>query len=108
MSMANSLETRAPLLDYRVVEFAANIPSRLKLHGKDKKHILKKAFSGMLPRDVLYRKKMGFSVPLADWLRCELREMAELLLLAPDRKSTRLNSSHVRISYAVFCLKKKK
>ena len=84
MSMANSLETRAPLLDYRVVEFAANIPSRLKLHGKDKKHILKKAFSGMLPQDVLYRKKMGFSVPLADWLRCELREMAELLLLAPD------------------------
>src|SRR5690554_2815359 len=84
MSMANSLETRAPLLDYRVVEFAANIPSRLKLHGKDKKHILKKAFSGMLPQDVLYRKKMGFSVPLAQWLRCELREMAELLLLAPD------------------------
>src|SRR5690554_5781780 len=84
MSMANSLETRAPLLDYRVVEFAANIPSRLKLNGKDKKHILKKAFSGMLPQDVLYRKKMGFSVPLAQWLRCELREMAESLLLAPD------------------------
>lgn len=80
MSMANSLETRAPLLDYRVVEFAANIPSRLKLHGKDKKHILKKAFSGMLPQDVLYRKKMGFSVPLADWLRQEIRPTADALL----------------------------
>jgi asparagine synthase (glutamine-hydrolysing) len=82
MSMANSLETRAPLLDYRVVEFAANIPSRLKLHGKEKKYILKKAFEGMLPQDVLYRKKMGFSVPMAEWLRNELRETAESLLFA--------------------------
>lgn len=84
MSMANSLETRAPLLDYRVVEFAASIPSRLKLYGNEKKFILKKAFEGMLPQDVLYRKKMGFSVPMADWLRNELRETAESLLLAPD------------------------
>lgn len=84
MSMANSLETRAPLLDYRVVEFAARVPSRLKLHGKEKKFILKKAFEGMLSEDVLYRKKMGFSVPMADWLRKELRETAETLLLSPD------------------------
>lgn len=76
MSMANSLETRAPLLDYRVVEYAAAIPSSLKLHGKDKKHILKKAFSPMLPDDILYRKKMGFSVPLAQWLREEIRPLA--------------------------------
>ena len=77
MSMANSLETRAPLLDYRVVEYAAGIPSSLKLNGRDKKHILKKAFQRTLPDDVLYRKKMGFSVPLAQWLRQELRPMAE-------------------------------
>ncbi|WP_083329143.1 asparagine synthase (glutamine-hydrolyzing) [Marinobacter salinus] len=76
MSMANSLETRAPLLDYRVVEYAAGIPSALKLKGKEKKFILKKAFSRLLSDDILYRKKMGFSVPLADWLRKELFDIA--------------------------------
>jgi asparagine synthase (glutamine-hydrolysing) len=77
MSMANSLETRAPLLDYRVVEYAAQIPAALKLHGKEKKYILKKAFERMLPDDILYRKKMGFSVPLAEWLRGEVRPLAD-------------------------------
>ena len=77
MSMANSLETRAPLLDYRVVEYAANIPSALKLNGREKKYILKHAFEKLLPKDVLYRKKMGFSVPLANWLRNELFELAD-------------------------------
>ena len=76
MSMANSLETRAPLLDYRVVEFAARLPSVLKLHGREKKYLLKRAFSELLPDDVLYRRKMGFSVPLAEWLRHELRPLA--------------------------------
>ncbi|WP_372972227.1 asparagine synthase (glutamine-hydrolyzing) [Marinobacter sp.] len=77
MSMAHSLETRAPLLDYRVVEYAASLPSALKLNGKEKKYLLKKSFEAMLPRDVLYRKKMGFSVPLAQWLRHEIRDLAE-------------------------------
>jgi asparagine synthase (glutamine-hydrolysing) len=77
MSMANSLETRAPLLDYRVVEYAAGIPSALKLKGNQKKFVLKEAFSEMLSDDILYRKKMGFSVPLAQWLRTELREFAD-------------------------------
>lgn len=77
MSMANSLETRAPLLDYRVVEYAAGIPSALKLKGNQKKFVLKEAFSGMLSDDILYRKKMGFSVPLAQWLRTELRDLAD-------------------------------
>jgi asparagine synthase (glutamine-hydrolysing) len=84
MSMANSLETRAPLLDYRVVEYAANIPSALKLNGKEKKYILKKAFEKMLPEDVLYRKKMGFSVPLAHWLRSELFEVADGVFAAEE------------------------
>ncbi len=78
MSMANSLETRAPLLDYRVVEYAAKIPSALKMKGKEKKFILKDTFSRLLPDDVLYRKKMGFSVPLAEWLSTELQPIAEL------------------------------
>src|SRR5690606_21627507 len=81
MSMANSLEVRAPLLDYHVVEYAASIPSSLKLHGSDKKYILKRAFSALLSHDTLYRKKMGFSVPLAEWLRNQLKTKAEDLLL---------------------------
>lgn len=77
MSMANSLETRAPLLDYRVVEYAAGIPSNLKLNGAEKKFVLKKTFSDLLTDDILYRKKMGFSVPLAEWLRSEIRDVAQ-------------------------------
>ncbi|MFC3851964.1 asparagine synthase (glutamine-hydrolyzing) [Salinispirillum marinum] len=81
MSMANSLETRAPLLDYRVVEYAARIPSALKLHQGEKKHILKQAMTPLLSNDILYRRKMGFSVPLAQWLRHEIRALAERTLL---------------------------
>lgn len=87
MSMANSLEVRAPILDYNVVEKAAKIPSDLKLHHTgsgyktEKKHILKALFKPLLSDDVLYRKKMGFSVPLANWLRGELKNIAEDCLL---------------------------
>lgn len=84
MSMANSLEVRAPILDHRVVEYAASIPSSLKLQHKEKKYILKKAFSHLLTPDILYRKKMGFSVPLAQWLRNELKTTAEEKLLQPE------------------------
>lgn len=76
MSMANSLEVRAPLLDYRIVEFAAQLPSKFKFKQGDKKHILKNVFKPLLPDDILYRKKMGFDVPLADWFRDELKDLA--------------------------------
>lgn len=85
MSMANSLEVRAPLLDYKVVEYAASIPSRLKLSEKgEKKHILKEAFKPLLNDDILYRKKMGFVVPLAEWLRGELKDIAFGYIFSPD------------------------
>ena len=77
MSMANSLEVRAPLLDYKVLEFAAKVPSEYKFKNGEKKHILKQAFKKLLPDDILYRKKMGFSVPLATWFREEIKELAE-------------------------------
>ncbi|MEE9320253.1 MAG: asparagine synthase (glutamine-hydrolyzing) [Granulosicoccus sp.] len=84
MSMANSLETRAPLLDYRLVEFAAKVPASLKLHGKESKYLLKQCSKTFLKADILTRKKMGFSVPLADWLRQELKPLAEQTLFAND------------------------
>jgi asparagine synthase (glutamine-hydrolysing) len=86
MSMANSLEVRAPILDHKLMEFACTIPSNLKFNTKDgkieKKYLLKEAFKDFLPDDILYRKKMGFSVPLASWLRNELKEITEERLLS--------------------------
>lgn len=84
MSMANSLETRAPILDYRVVEYAATIPSSMKIHNKEGKSILKSTLEGFLTQETLYRKKMGFSVPLAQWLRIEITAIAEKYLLAQN------------------------
>jgi len=77
MSMANSLEVRAPILDYKLIEFAATLPSSLKYNKGEKKYILKEAFKEFLPDDILYRKKMGFEIPLADWLRNEIKSLAE-------------------------------
>ena len=77
MSMANSLEVRAPILDYKLVEFAATIPSKFKFNNGEKKYILKEIFKPFLSDDILYRKKMGFSVPLAEWLRGDLKEIVE-------------------------------
>jgi asparagine synthase (glutamine-hydrolysing) len=75
-SMAVSLEVRAPLLDHRLMELAASIPSRMKLRGTNGKYILKKAMSNVLPADVLYRRKQGFAVPLDRWFRKEIKDMA--------------------------------
>lgn len=84
MSMANSLEIRTPFLDYTFVEFAATIPSRLKLKGYESKHILKKALASRLPAAILNKKKIGFDIPLGPWLRGELREFV-LDTLSPAR-----------------------
>jgi asparagine synthase (glutamine-hydrolysing) len=74
MSMLASLEARVPLLDHRLVEFAATIPSDLKIHRGISKYILKRVMAPYLPADVLEKRKQGFSVPLAAWLQTELRE----------------------------------
>jgi asparagine synthase (glutamine-hydrolysing) len=75
-SMANSLEVRAPILDHKFMELVATIPSSLKLQGRNGKYIFKKALERILPNNILYRKKMGFGVPLADWFRNELKDLA--------------------------------
>ncbi len=76
MSMANSLEVRSPFLDHKVIEYAARIPSTLKIKGKEKKHILKKSFERILPNELLNRKKHGFEVSLNQWFRTDLNAMA--------------------------------
>src|ERR1700721_4317283 len=68
MSMACSIESRVPFLDHHLVEFAATVPDRMKLRGAVGKYILKRAVEDILPRDIVYRKKMGFPTPLRQWL----------------------------------------
>ena len=73
-SMAHSLEVREPLMDHQLIEWLATLPSSLKINGGEGKYVFKKAFEPLLPNDILYRSKMGFSVPLASWLRGPLAE----------------------------------
>ena len=80
MSMANSLEVRAPILDYQVAEFAATLPSSQKYRDGEKKYLLKEVFKPFIPDSLLYRKKMGFSTPLDEWCRGELKELFESIL----------------------------
>jgi len=84
MSMAASLEIRAPFLDYTFVEFAATIPSDLKLRGFRSKYILKKALAGRLPDEILNKKKIGFDIPLGVWMRNDLKTFVQGTL-SPDR-----------------------
>ena len=90
MSMANSLEARTPYLDYRVVEFAAGLPSALKLNGFQTKYLLK---GKRLPQAVINRGKEGFSIPIKNWLRAELRPlMLDLLCTRQIKKRGYFNS----------------
>jgi len=75
MTMANSIELRVPLLDHKVLEFAASLPSRLKLNGLKTKFILKKALSSRIPKEIRDRKKTGFPVPYESWLRTDLKDL---------------------------------
>ncbi len=80
-AMANSLEARSPFLDHKLMEFAATIPPKFKLNGFEKKYILKKALLPILPKEILYRKKQGFGVPIGDWFRNDLYSYASDILL---------------------------
>ena len=80
MSMATSLECRVPLLDHELVELAARMPEELKIRGWRLKHAMKEAVSGMLPRDILNRKKRGFGTPMGAWLKEDLAPLVRGLL----------------------------
>ncbi len=75
MSMAHSLEVRPPFLDHRVVEFAATLPSALKIQGSRQKIVLKELMKDKLPPAILQRKKVGFDIPAHEWMRGPLREL---------------------------------
>lgn len=77
MSMATSLEARIPLLDHEFVEWAMSIKGSLKLRKFTSKYLLKNSMQKYLPKDIIYRRKEGFSIPIKNWLRNELRELME-------------------------------
>jgi asparagine synthase (glutamine-hydrolysing) len=79
MSMAVSLEAREPLLDHRLMEFAARLPVSLRIRGQSGKYLLKKSMEGMLPMDILYRPKMGFVTPVSAWFRGALAQEARAI-----------------------------
>ncbi|GKT10886.1 asparagine synthase (glutamine-hydrolyzing) [Desulforhabdus sp. TSK] len=96
MSMAHSLEVRAPLLDYRVVEFAASLPSHWKVRGSTKKFILKQTFRKVLPESILHRRKHGFTVPLDEWFRGDLKSMTEEVLLRDPAMEAYFSRSYLQ------------
>ena len=81
-SMAHSLEVRVPILDHRFIEWAASIPPEQRLRQNEGKAIFKRSMEPHLPHDVLYRKKMGFAVPLSDWFRGPLKQRLQQDLLS--------------------------
>lgn len=86
VSMFHSLEVRVPFLDHPLVELMARVPAGYKVSGRTKKVLMKKAFAELLPSEILYRKKLGFSVPLALWLRTDLAETMREILSASEIK----------------------
>jgi asparagine synthase (glutamine-hydrolysing) len=86
MTMANSIELRVPLLDHKVLEFAASLPANFKLNGLTTKFILKKALSERIPKEIRDRKKTGFPVPYESWLRTDLRDLVWNVLM--DSRTT--------------------
>src|SRR5207249_388415 len=82
-SMASSLEVRVPLLDHTLVEWAARLPPHLKLHDREGKYVLKTALEPHVSKNILYRPKQGFAVPLAAWFRGPLRRRLRDALLGP-------------------------
>jgi asparagine synthase (glutamine-hydrolysing) len=90
MSMAASVESRVPFLDHRLLEFSARIPASHQIHGLAGKHILKEAVKDLLPRSIVYRKKMGFPTPWAYWLAGPQLDRLERMLLEPPSTQRRL------------------
>jgi asparagine synthase (glutamine-hydrolysing) len=87
-SMAHALEVRVPLLDHKLVEWISGLPPSMKLNGSEGKYVFKKSLESYLPEDILYRKKMGFAVPLAGWFRGPLRQRVRESLLGDTLAST--------------------
>jgi asparagine synthase (glutamine-hydrolysing) len=100
MSMAVSLEARAPLLDHKLIEFVTRIPPSLKLRGLDTKYILKEAVRDLVPAEILSRPKQGFGLPLQEWINSELREyIRDVLTGTRSRQRGYFNPDYINILF---------
>jgi len=89
-SMAHALEVRVPFLDHKLMEWVSGLPVGFKLKGAEGKYMLKRALEPYLPHDLMYRRKMGFAIPLAEWFRGPLKEKLRAALLSPRMADTGL------------------
>ena len=97
MSMAASIESRVPFLDHKLMEFSAQMPDNLKLRGNTTKFVLRQAMKGILPDEILTRKKMGFPVPVGKWFRNEYRHLIDEYVLSERALSRKIfNADFVR------------
>jgi asparagine synthase (glutamine-hydrolysing) len=96
MSMAHALEVRVPFLDHLFVEFCGTIPSHLKLRGFSTKAIFRSAMKGLLPESILRRGKQGYSLPIKNWLRQELRDYTTELLTSSPLMAEMFNLTYIR------------
>jgi asparagine synthase (glutamine-hydrolysing) len=102
-SMATSLEVRVPLLDHRVVEYSWSLPRTSKIRGGYGKWALREVLYRRVPRELIERPKVGFTVPLREWMRGPLRPWAEdLLSQAALRRTGVFNEGNVRASWSAF------
>lgn len=95
MSMAVSLEARVPFLDHKFVTYAMGIPSKIKTTAKVSKYILKKAVQGVIPDEIIHRKKQGFGAPVYDWMMDDLGEIAKQKIKLFNESTDYLNSEYV-------------
>jgi asparagine synthase (glutamine-hydrolysing) len=107
MSMAHSLEARVPLLDHRIVEFAATVPFTLKLKGRISKRLVKHALRDLLPPELLQQRKHGFAIPIHRWFREDLRACFQEMVLSEDAQSSRyLNQEYIRSLFTAHTMRK--
>jgi asparagine synthase (glutamine-hydrolysing) len=98
MSMAVSLEARAPLLDHKLIEFVTRIPASLKLAGLETKYLLKKAVQDLVPSEILDRPKQGFGVPIQEWINQQLRSrLRETLTESRTRQRGYIDSRYIDV-----------
>ena len=95
ITMSESLEARVPFLDHELVEFTMDIPEAWKTRNREPKYLLKKAVEGLIPREIIDRKKMGFGAPMAEWLRGPFGQEVESKLLG----SRLMNRDHFQLDY---------
>jgi asparagine synthase (glutamine-hydrolysing) len=98
MSMAVSLEARAPLLDHKLIDFVTGVPASLKLAGMETKHLLKEAVKDLIPAEILHRPKQGFGVPIQEWINQQLRSrIRDTLRDARTRQRGYINSNYLDV-----------